>query len=303
MRLATPFIRLPYRFDAQVLAEEVANLPASAWRKHPSGLPGNSAAPLISRDGASNDDFYGEMHPTPALDAAPRTEAVMRSFGEVLGRSRFMRLEPGARVPPHVDFNYHWRRRVRIHVPIITEPDVLFTCGAETRHLEAGEAWIFDSWLRHHVTHDGSKPRVHLVVDLAGSSRFWAMVNGQAEAVLHDSPLRCERCNIPVVMSPGELELLVAELMADLRANPDNDAGLLEHYGARLDDFSKDWHEVWLLHGDAGSGWPAYRSLIQHLRRQLHPKPRALTTASNNIGANPIITQRILAPALTGDQL
>ena len=31
----------------------------------------------------------------------------------------------------HVDFNYHWFSRVRIHIPVITHPSVIFHCGRE----------------------------------------------------------------------------------------------------------------------------------------------------------------------------
>ena len=67
MELSRPFIRLPFRFDADRLASEVAAIDDGAWMPHPSGMPGNSAVALISRDGGDNDDFEGSMQPTPRL--------------------------------------------------------------------------------------------------------------------------------------------------------------------------------------------------------------------------------------------
>lgn len=42
--------------------------------------------------------------------------------------------------------------------------------------MRAGQCWIFDAWRRHCVVHGGRHERIHLVIDLAGSSRFWRLV-------------------------------------------------------------------------------------------------------------------------------
>ncbi|MCP5185473.1 MAG: aspartyl/asparaginyl beta-hydroxylase domain-containing protein [Pseudomonadales bacterium] len=313
MQLPTPFIRLPFRFDAEVLAAEALAVPGEQWRAHPSGMAGNDALPLIARNGESGDDFDGPMQTTRALECMPYTRQVMASFGEVLGRSRLMRLAPGCRVARHVDFNYHWRHHVRIHVPIITCPRVLFHCGHESRHLRAGDCWIFNSWLRHEVVNQGATWRIHLVVDVTGSSRFWRLVercatrsddsNMSAMPVIErrpgDAHLLTERFSTPGVMSPGELDGLIVELLDDLARHPGNDTALLAHYAQLLHDFRRDWRCHWLLHGTQPEGRDGYHALLQEVRSGLHPEPRALVTASNGIGANAVIAQRILAPALS----
>ena len=176
MEFDQPFLQLPWRFDASALSREVASLPDAFWLEHPSGLPGNSAVPLVSVNGEMNHAFDGSMKATEALTSSPYLNQVVSSFGEVVARSRLMRLEPGAKVAEHVDFNYHWVSRVRIHVPIVTDPEVVFYCGDEAVHMKAGESWLFDSWRRHRVVNSSNVRRVHLVIDLAGSSRFWQIV-------------------------------------------------------------------------------------------------------------------------------
>ena len=182
MEFNQPFLRLPWRFDVAALSNEVAGLPDDFWLAHPSGLPGNSAVPLVSVNGEMNHAFDGAMKATKALTSSPYLSQVVSSFNEVVARSRLMRLEPGAEVAEHVDFNYHWVSRVRIHVPIITAPGVVFYCGEESVHMGAGESWLFDSWRRHRVVNASDVRRVHLVIDLAGSSRFWQTVR-QAETL------------------------------------------------------------------------------------------------------------------------
>ena len=313
MRLSKPFIRLPFRFDAQRLADEVAQFPPERWMPHPSAMPGNSAIALISSGGGDNDSFAGEKRPTPHLSLCPYTQQVMTGFGEVLSRSRFMALEAHSQVRLHVDFNYHWFSRVRIHIPIVTNPQVIFHCGSDQLHMAAGDCWIFDSWRRHRVVNDGARRRVHLVIDTSGSSRFWRLVrevehaNPAAVGAAaqdrpfirnHDARLRLERFSASPVLAPGECDALVADLIADFTANPANDRQLAATYADLLRDFASDWRELWLLHGDEPSGRPHYQALIDATRQRLHPNRRALTTGSNGIGVNAVFTQRVLNAAL-----
>ena len=313
MRLARPFIRLPLRFDAERLAAEAAAFEARCWMPHPSGMAGNSAIALISSGGGDNDSFDGEKLPTPHLERCPYMRQTMAHFGEVLSRSRLMKLDAGAEVGLHVDFNYHWFSRVRIHIPVATEPAVIFHCGGESRHLAAGECWIFDSWRRHRVVHGGSRERIHLVIDTAGSSRFWSLVRSvqdadparvgaAAELVAHVPgavpELRTERFAEQPVMAPGECDALIEDLIADFEANPGNDRALAAAYAALLRDFARDWRELHLLHGAEPAARPLYRELIARARGSLHPNRRALTTASNGIGVNAVFAQRVLNAAL-----
>ena len=316
MRLSKPFIRLPFRFDAQRLAEEVEQFSPVVWMPHPSGMRGNSAIALISSGGGDNDSFEGEKKATPHLERCPYMRQVMASFGEVLSRSRLMKLDAGSEVSLHVDFNYHWFSRVRIHIPITTYPEVTFFCGEEKLHMGTGECWIFDSWRRHRVINGSAHDRVHLVIDLCGSSRFWNMVqaveNREATAIEaaagplafdpgKSAPLRTERFSSLPVMAPGECAALVEDLIADFSRNPANDPELVRAYLVLLRGFVHDWRELWVLHGHSRQGFPQYRALIENTRGQLHPNRRALTTASNDIGVNAIFAQRVLNAALLPD--
>ena len=240
MELPKPFIRLPYAFDVKRLQRELNALDNEAWMSHPSRVEGNTALALVSRNGGNNDDFDGAMRTTPHLANCPYIQQVMANFEEVFGRSRLMRLAPGSEVSSHIDFNYHWYSRVRIHIPIVTNPNVTFFCGNEQINMQAGECWIFDSWRRHNVVNAGTEDRTHLVLDTAGSSQFWDIVRRSTdfdEASIKYIPydpdkqvkVLTENYNISPVMSPGELDALVNVIVSDFEHNPKNDPDLLRH--------------------------------------------------------------------------
>src|SRR5882672_8179005 len=181
MRLPRPFFRLPLRFDAERLRAEVDQVPAEAWARHPNVVEGNSSVRLISVEGTENDEVDGVMLATEHLRRAPYIRQVLASFGVVWSRSRLMRLAPGAEVPPHADINYHWYTRVRLHVPIVTRPEVRFSCGDQVVHMAAGEAWLFDNWRQHRVENPTPAERIHLVADTSGTAAFWQFVLGSQQ--------------------------------------------------------------------------------------------------------------------------
>jgi len=71
MHFDRPLLKLPIRFDADVLAAEVRALPQSAWVPHPTGFVGNEAVRLVTPTGTENDDLQGPMAPTRNLLSSP----------------------------------------------------------------------------------------------------------------------------------------------------------------------------------------------------------------------------------------
>ena len=310
MRLPKPFYRLPVRFDLERLQQEVAQLPESAWVSHPHGTPGNSALRLISVDGGPNDEVDGAMRPTPELRASPYLCQVLHSFGVVWSRSRLMRLAPQAHVPEHADINYHWFYRVRVHIPVFTQPAVQFHCGDESVHMAAGEAWIFDNWRRHAVVNASGEERIHLVADTTGSASFWRTV---AQSAAHGSsqlhrwqpdlpalePL-LERTRLAAVMHPAEVELLLLDLRAELEASLAGPQATtaLTHYHALLDAFCRDWRQLYALHGTDPAGWTDYARLREWLRSGSMPLGASLQMRTNRVGAHQVLEGRLLRAVL-----
>jgi hypothetical protein len=309
MRLAKPFYQLPLRFDVERLREEVAALPPSAWAKHPNDIKGNTSLRLISVDGGENDDVDGEMMPTVHLRQSPYLRQVLASFGVVWSRSRLLKLAPFADVPQHADINYHWFNRVRVHIPIVTHPEVRFYCGDENVHMAAGGAWIFDNWRLHRVLNPVDAERIHLVADTSGSASFWKLVE-QSEspaASLHahgydaarDAQPLTEHTVLRPVMSPGEVDLLVLDLQAELIAPPG--AGTQEHllrYCGLLDSLRRDWRQLYQLFGENRAGWPEYTKLRDSVRLASKREFDRLTMRTNRVAAHSVLEGRVLRPML-----
>lgn len=269
MRLSKPLLQLPIRFDADRLAAEVNALPTSAWLPHPTGFAGNEAVPLVSPNGGMNDGFDGPMAPTPPLLQCPAIMELMADLDCVWGRSRLMGLAAGADVPIHIDVHYHWRTHRRLHIPVITNPNVLFTCNDETVHMEPGECWLFDSFSLHKVQNKGTERRVHLVLDTVGGERLWDLVEAAETdkappAQGERKPLAFEQVNRPKIMSPWEIKQHVDYVLDHVPKGAR--AGKVAE---RLDRFVAGWHAAWAQFGTDDKGLPTYRRLIERMRDEL----------------------------------
>ena len=313
MKLPHEFIQLPYLFDVARLQQEVLAFDESQWCPHPDGFVGNSSLPLVSVNGEVNNAFCGPMQATQALLSAPYLQQVIAALGQVVGRSRLMRLAPGSEVPLHTDTNYHWYKRVRIHIPIITDSGVTFFSEQSQINMQAGETWIFDSWKYHSVSNNGATLRVHLVIDTQGSPEFWHKVRTEGQPVGHklahfvaqNIPFHANRAvsiltekhNASLIMHPGEVDYMVGELLSNIQThNPDNGA-LNQHIAQVLTDLSCQWKTLWSLYADEQQGWMKY----QHVRQQAFQFAKSLPDEliiDNGVSANQALIYCLIEPLI-----
>jgi hypothetical protein len=247
----------------------------SAWRPHPQKFPGNFALPLISVDGDPDSDaIAGPMRPTTYLEQCPYLLQVLARLGAVWGRTRLMKLTGGAEVTPHADINYYWRDRMRVHVPILTQPGVRFICGEAEVNMAPGECWIFDTWRPHRVINVADHERVHLVADTVGGEAFWELAGRGRAPGFGDSggwrtdlfegndagerpSLALESSNTPQVMTPWELRNHVEFILSHVVPHPQ--LGFVQQLASR---FMANWHALWAQYGEDRAGWPEYRRAL-----------------------------------------
>lgn len=301
--LKQPFLKLPIRFDPDALAAEVRDLPSEAWTPHPTGYVGNEAVRLITPFGRPTDDIEGPMAPTQWLQRCSYIQEVMAAIGAVWGRSRLMGLAAGSEVPSHIDINYYWRTHLRIHIPVITNSGVLFTCGDRTEHMAAGECWIFDSFRWHDVQNKGSEQRIHLVIDTVGGGLLPELM-GQAETgdseprfvppgALRGDGLLFENVNSPKVMSPWEMRCHLAFVRE--QAGSKTDVGRVLD---RVEQFVDSWAAAWARFGDRDVGMPVYSQLLQQVRTDVSAMGGDRLELPNELVAGRVLEELIFVVAI-----
>lgn len=164
-------VRLPRSFDPRPLVEDLAALRAfpQAYfeEKNRRGLWGGVS--LYAQGGRYDVLTCGPApyEPTPALARAPHLRAVVESFATEPRAVRVLTLDPGARIYEHYDPESSLDTGVvRLHVPIVTHPDVEFFLAGKRTRWRPGELWYGDFSFPHHAHNKSAVPRTHLVMDL-----------------------------------------------------------------------------------------------------------------------------------------
>jgi hypothetical protein len=109
-----------------------------------------------------------------AAEAEPVMEQVLRKHyvtgGKIL-RAMVTRLGPGCRIARHKDSHPSFSVAHRIHVPLVTNPDVEFIVGPERVPPRAHYAFELNNLMFHQVTNRGERARIHFIFDYAPPAR------------------------------------------------------------------------------------------------------------------------------------
>jgi hypothetical protein len=99
------------------------------------------------------------------------TKRVSELIPGIILRGALIKLPPGGVIPPHVDGSHElWIHSHRIHLPIITEEEVIFFYENSKKHLEKNKLVEINNIIPHSVQHNGKNNRYHLMYDILPKS-------------------------------------------------------------------------------------------------------------------------------------
>jgi aspartyl/asparaginyl beta-hydroxylase (cupin superfamily) len=75
-------------------------------------------------------------------------------------------------IKPHVDGGVMLQLGRRIHIPLITNPKVIFEVFGESKYLEVGNWYEINNIIPHSVINDSEYDRVHFIIDLMPSKHL-----------------------------------------------------------------------------------------------------------------------------------
>jgi Aspartyl/Asparaginyl beta-hydroxylase len=167
-------VLLPLTFDAPALAAEALAFPDTAWVPHFNQdiYEGDWTGVALRSVGGRPSQLYPDpaaadpFADTEMLDKCPAFRRALARFRCPLLAVRLLALAPGAVINEHRDYRLGWEDgEIRVHVPVLTSPEVEFVLAGRRVDLAAGEAWYLDLNLPHRVANRSAVNRIHLVVD------------------------------------------------------------------------------------------------------------------------------------------
>ncbi len=114
----------------------------------------------------------------------PKTRAFLEAIAAELdaepGRAKYVCLQPGRRVYPHIDRGAYYALRDRYHLILRSPAGSWLKSGDEEVRMREGELWWFDNKQMHEAFNDGEAERIHLIFDLLPRARAALLDEEQA---------------------------------------------------------------------------------------------------------------------------
>jgi len=174
MKEITKHIKFPIQFDEKRLLQDLNRVMEDKWIPHfnNGGYVGNwNVISLYAKNGneqnifapLNNSDTISE---TPLMKECHYFKEVLAYFKFPILSVRLLRLEVGAEIKPHTDHELGYEDgQFRLHIPIVTHPEVEFILDGERLTMLPGECWYTNVNYVHSVANRGTIDRVHLVID------------------------------------------------------------------------------------------------------------------------------------------
>lgn len=188
-------IKFALNYDVQRLQQELDSCLEQEWPLHFNTRDFDGTWKSISLRSASGSATDISAHPnlstyrdTPLLAKTPYIKEILDSWQCEKEIVRLLALSPGSHIKPHRDMGCAYKDgSFRIHIPIVSNPEVYFTIENQQLQLKAGECWYMDFSKTHDIANQGKTTRVHLIID--------ALRNDWTDRLFeaHDYPVSVDR--------------------------------------------------------------------------------------------------------------
>jgi len=166
-------IRLPRTYDVDQLVHDLQILRDVKAAPQPGPYHQGEWKGIALHSTGGKDSVFPSA---PGMDDYRETESLLRTpyFKWILDDLkcpkevvRILFLPPQGHIKDHFDFHTSFQfGLLRLHIPIITHPDVVFLIDGQRMKWEPGELWYGDFSKVHSVKNDSPIVRAHMVIDV-----------------------------------------------------------------------------------------------------------------------------------------
>ena len=167
-------IKFPFAFDVEKLQMDVEKILNKKWINHynTNDYSGEWNSIALLSQGGKSENITGfnsgteSVTYTEIINSCPYLKELIDGFLFEKTTVRLLRLASGAIIKPHTDSELGYEDGCfRIHIPVITNPDVEFILDNQRLLMNEGECWYINANFTHSVINNGKEDRIHLVID------------------------------------------------------------------------------------------------------------------------------------------
>lgn len=177
----TKYLKFPLEFKVDKMLSDLALIleEKSVPHYNTNGYSGEWKVISLYAQGGDDKNIFAlstsdaAVEETAILKECKYLKEVIDSFQCPILSARLLKLGAAAKINPHRDHDLGYADgNFRLHIPIITNPDVEFILDGDQLRMLPGECWYTDVNYVHSVHNAGSSERVHLVID--GERNAWS---------------------------------------------------------------------------------------------------------------------------------
>ena len=117
----------------------------------------------VNRKGKIHPNFYKFNVDSLLVDLKPIYE---KKYGKGdFIRVLLVKLKKESKITPHVDSGDSLVFCKRTHIAVITNLDVIFIVGGESKNMREGEIWEINNQNLHSVDNNSNEDRIHFIID------------------------------------------------------------------------------------------------------------------------------------------
>lgn len=170
-RLIGGCTRLGIAVDAALVQAEVAALPAHFWGTRGGRVGVHRPAQAVFLRGHAPAEGNLPIEDREALAFLPTIRTLIHERMQAAPLRCLLALLPGgAVISPHMDQAPYFGQTIRVHVPVVTHPQMWMYCADRSYHMEVGEVWALNNSTVHAVWNaDAECARIHMICDFLPS--------------------------------------------------------------------------------------------------------------------------------------
>ena len=153
------------------MASEVAALAADLWGSRGGRVGVHRPAQAVFLRGYAPAEGNLPIEDREAFALLPSLRELIHERIQASPLRCLLALLPGgAVISPHTDQAPYFGQTIRLHVPIVTHPQVWMYCGDRSFHMAPGEVWALNNSTGHAVWNaDPERARIHMICDFLPS--------------------------------------------------------------------------------------------------------------------------------------
>ena len=160
-------VRLPIAFELEKLISDFHSMSPERWGSRGGRVGVHVQAEAVFLRGFAPAEGDLPIEDRPVLTQLPYAKHLIHQlFGAHPMRCLFAKLKAKGQVPLHIDKGEYFDKTVRIHIPIVTNPEAKMFVGGRVFSMKVGEVWAINNSTVHGVVNaHESEARTHLICD------------------------------------------------------------------------------------------------------------------------------------------